>query len=79
MTKDMIDLAAPKERAFLVAVDTGDDPGWTAEESISELANLADTGSVGAGASIAGADAEGTWGRGVTTGAWARTRCIGEA
>jgi len=34
MTKDMIDLAAPKERAFLVAVDTGDDPGWTAEESI---------------------------------------------
>jgi len=52
MTKDMIDLAAPKERAFLVAVDTGDDPGWTAEESIGELASLADT----AGAEVVGAE-----------------------
>jgi GTP-binding protein HflX len=48
----MIDLTAPVERAFLVAVDTGDDPGWTAEESISELASLADT----AGAEVVGAE-----------------------
>jgi GTP-binding protein HflX len=52
MTKDMIDLTAPVERAFLVAVDTGDDPGWTAEESIVELASLADT----AGAEVVGAE-----------------------
>ncbi len=52
MTKDLIDLTAPVERAFLVAVDTGDDPGWTAEESISELASLADT----AGAEVVGAE-----------------------
>ena len=52
MGKDMIDLAAPVERAFLVAVDTGDDPGWTAEESIGELASLADT----AGAEVVGAE-----------------------
>ena len=29
--------------AFLIAVDTGDDPGWTAEASLEELAALADT------------------------------------
>jgi GTP-binding protein HflX len=52
VTKDLIDLTAPVERAFLVAVDTGDDPGWTAEESISELASLADT----AGAEVVGAE-----------------------
>src|SRR5450830_562648 len=52
MTKDLIDLSAPAERAFLVAVDTGDDPGWTAEESIGELASLAET----AGAQVVGAE-----------------------
>jgi GTP-binding protein HflX len=52
MPKEMIDLTAPVERAFLVAVDTGDDPGWTAEESIDELASLADT----AGAEVVGAE-----------------------
>ena len=52
MTHELIDVTAPVERAFLVAVDTGDDPGWTAEESISELANLADT----AGAEVVGAE-----------------------
>ena len=52
MSRDLIDLAAPKERAFLVAVDCGEDPGWTAEESIAELANLADT----AGADVVGAE-----------------------
>jgi GTP-binding protein HflX len=52
MPNDMIDLTAPVERAFLVAVDTGDDPGWSAEESISELASLADT----AGAEVVGAE-----------------------
>ncbi|MGA3029958.1 MAG: GTPase HflX [Candidatus Limnocylindrales bacterium] len=52
MTRDMIDLTAPVERAFLVAVDCGEDPGWTAEESIGELASLADT----AGAEVVGAE-----------------------
>jgi GTPase len=48
----VIDLAPPLERAFLVAVDTGDDPGWSAEESLNELASLADT----AGAEVVGAE-----------------------
>ena len=47
-----IDLAAPVERAFLVAVDTGDDPGWSAEDSLAELAALADT----AGVEVVGAE-----------------------
>ncbi len=47
-----IDLAPPVERAFLVAVDTGEDPGWTAEESLDELAALAAT----AGAEVVGAE-----------------------
>ena len=47
-----VDLAPPVERAFLIAVDTGDDPGWTAEESLAELASLADT----AGAEVVGAE-----------------------
>ena len=49
---DVIDLEHPAEKAFLVAVDTGDDPGWTAEESLVELANLATT----AGAVVVGAE-----------------------
>jgi GTP-binding protein HflX len=48
----LIDLAPPQERAFLVAVDTGAAPGWTAEESLEELAALADT----AGAEVVGAE-----------------------
>jgi GTP-binding protein HflX len=52
MPSELIDLSAPVERAFLVAVDTGEDPGWTAEESINELASLADT----AGAEVVGAE-----------------------
>jgi GTP-binding protein HflX len=48
----MIDLAPPAERAFLVAVDTGDDSGWSAEDSLTELANLATT----AGADVVGAE-----------------------
>jgi GTP-binding protein HflX len=48
----MIELAPPAERAFLVAVDTGKDAGWTAEESLAELANLANT----AGAEVVGAE-----------------------
>jgi GTP-binding protein HflX len=47
-----IDLAPPVEKAFLVAVDTGDDPGWTAQDSLAELAALADT----AGADVVGAE-----------------------
>src|SRR5690349_17748885 len=47
-----IDLTPPVERAFLLAVDTGDDAGWTAEESLTELANLATT----AGADVVGAE-----------------------
>src|SRR3954465_3546315 len=48
----VIDLVPPVERAFLVAVDTGDDSGWTAEESLNELASLATT----AGAEVVGAE-----------------------
>jgi GTP-binding protein HflX len=48
----LIDLAPTIEKAFLVAVDVGDDGGWTAEESLSELANLATT----AGAEVVGAE-----------------------
>jgi len=47
-----IDLAPPVEKAFLVAVDTGDDPGWHAEDSLAELASLAET----AGAEVVGAE-----------------------
>ncbi len=47
-----IDLAPPVEKAFLVAVDTGTDPGWSAEDSLAELASLADT----AGAEVVGAE-----------------------
>ena len=50
--RNLIDLAPPAERAFLIAVDTGDDPGWTAEESLAELASLAVT----AGAEVVGAE-----------------------
>src|SRR6478736_1172758 len=52
MPTDMIDLAPPVEKAFLVAVDTGSDDGWTAEDSLTELANLATT----AGADVVGAE-----------------------
>ena len=48
----LIELAPPQERAFLIAVDTGADPGWTAEASLEELAALADT----AGAEVVGAE-----------------------
>ncbi len=48
----ILDLAPPVERAFLVAVDTGDDPGWSAEDSLAELASLAVT----AGAEVVGAE-----------------------
>jgi GTP-binding protein HflX len=47
-----IDLTPEREYAFLIAVDTGDDEGWTAEESLEELASLADT----AGAEVVGAE-----------------------
>jgi GTP-binding protein HflX len=53
MTRNQtIELEVPAEKAFLVAVDTGDDPGWTAEDSLAELANLATT----AGAVVVGAE-----------------------
>ena len=47
-----IDLTPPTEKAFLVAVDTGDDSGWSASDSLTELANLATT----AGAEVVGAE-----------------------
>ena len=47
-----IDLAPPREKAFLVAVDTGDDAGWSAEDSLNELSALAST----AGADVVGAE-----------------------
>ena len=48
----LIELEPPVERAFLVAVDTGAEPGWNAEDSLAELANLALT----AGADVVGAE-----------------------
>jgi GTP-binding protein HflX len=48
----MTELDRAPEKAFLVAVDTGADPGWSAEESLAELANLAAT----AGADVVGAE-----------------------
>jgi GTP-binding protein HflX len=50
--REVIDLAPPVEKAFLVAVDTGDDAGWNAEDSLTELAALATT----AGADVVGAE-----------------------
>ena len=47
-----IDLTPPREYAFLIAVDISDGDGWTAEESLEELASLADT----AGAEVVGAE-----------------------
>jgi GTPase len=52
MPNHLIELATPVERAFLVAVDTGSEDGWTAEDSLAELANLATT----AGADVVGAE-----------------------
>ena len=49
---NLIDPKPPVEKAFLVAVDTGEDGGWTAQDSLSELANLATT----AGADVVGAE-----------------------
>ena len=48
----MIELETPAERAFLLAVDTGAEAGWNAEDSLAELANLALT----AGADVVGAE-----------------------
>src|SRR3990172_8447104 len=48
----LVNLAPPAEKAFLVAVDSGAESGWSAEESISELASLATT----AGAEVVGAE-----------------------
>jgi GTPase len=50
--RQTIDLAPPTEKAFLVAVDTGADAGWSAEDSLVELAALATT----AGAEVVGAE-----------------------
>ena len=52
MPNELIDLATPAEKAFLVAVDTGAEDGWTAPDSLAELANLATT----AGADVVGAE-----------------------
>jgi GTP-binding protein HflX len=51
-TNGLIDLEPPVEKVFLVAVDTGSEDGWTAQESLAELANLALT----AGADVVGAE-----------------------
>jgi GTPase len=50
--RHLIELERVPEKAFLVAVDTGDDAGWSAEDSLTELANLAAT----AGADVVGAE-----------------------
>ena len=49
---ETIDLTPKPERAFLIAVETGDDPGWSAQDSLAELASLAET----AGAEVVGAE-----------------------
>jgi GTP-binding protein HflX len=49
---NLIELSPPAEKAFLLAVDTGGDGGWSAEESLTELASLATT----AGAEVVGAE-----------------------
>ena len=54
MTKEYIESAQPAEKALLIAVDTGDDPRWSAEESLEELAALATT----AGAEVVGSFAQ---------------------
>ena len=51
MAQKLIELEVPQEKAFLVAVDTGAEAGWNAEDSLAELANLAIT----AGADVVGA------------------------
>jgi len=48
----LVSLEPTPERAFLVAVDTGRDTGWSAEESLAELASLAAT----AGAEVVGVE-----------------------
>src|SRR6476469_10251911 len=48
----LIDLEPPIEKVFLVAVDTGAEDGWSAQDSLAELANLALT----AGADVVGAE-----------------------
>ena len=50
--RSLIELTPPAEKAFLIAVDTGDDSGWSANDSLVELANLAAT----AGAEVVGAE-----------------------
>lgn len=47
-----IDIVPPVERAFLIAVESGSGDGWSARESLEELANLAQT----AGAEVVGAE-----------------------
>jgi GTP-binding protein HflX len=49
---ESIEIAPPAEKAFLLAVDTGEDPGWGAQDSLTELAALAAT----AGADVVGAE-----------------------
>src|SRR6187431_3272262 len=48
----LVELEGPVEKVFLVAVDTGSDDGWTAEDSLAELAALATT----AGGDVVGAE-----------------------
>ncbi len=50
LKKPLTDTERQREKAFLVAVDTGDDPGWDADESLGELAALVET----AGADVVG-------------------------
>ncbi len=50
--RHLIDVTPPVETAFLVAVDTGSEDGWTAQDSLAELASLAVT----AGAEVVGAE-----------------------
>jgi len=48
----LVTITPPAEKAFLIAVDTGEDAGWSAQDSLVELASLAVT----AGAEVVGAE-----------------------
>ena len=50
--RGVFDITPRTERALLIAVETGADQGWTAEDSLDELASLAHT----AGAEVVGAE-----------------------
>ncbi len=62
--------AAEPERAYLIAVDTGNAAGWSAEESLLELAALVET----AGGEVVGSDLPAPRSRSIPCGTWAAAK-----